>query len=291
MNLGAHMSTAGGVHLALERGRSIGCNAVQLFVKSNTQWSARPLEDGEIAAFRALRRTFRAGHVIAHTSYLINIASPVSALLEKSRESLALEIERCAALGIPSLVLHPGSHRGEGLGEGIERAAESLNAVFAATPKAKVAVLLENTAGAGHTIGSRFADIAAIIRGVRRKSRVGVLYDTCHGFAAGYDIRTTRAYDRTFAEFDALIGLDWLKAFHLNDSLRGLGEHLDRHVHIGAGEIGLAGFRRLVNDPRFFDRPMILETPKGEDMAEDVENLARLRGLRRGEARHMNPPG
>ncbi|MBN1884839.1 MAG: deoxyribonuclease IV [Candidatus Krumholzibacteriota bacterium] len=285
------MSTAGGVHLALERGRSIGCNAVQLFVKSNTQWSARPLEDGEIAAFRALRRTFRAGHVIAHTSYLINIASPVSALLEKSRESLALEIERCAALGIPSLVLHPGSHRGEGLGEGIERAAESLNAVFAATPKAKVAVLLENTAGAGHTIGSRFADIAAIIRGVRRKSRVGVLYDTCHGFAAGYDIRTTRAYDRTFAEFDALIGLDWLKAFHLNDSLRGLGEHLDRHVHIGAGEIGLAGFRRLVNDPRFFDRPMILETPKGEDMAEDVENLARLRGLRRGEARHMNPPG
>ena len=291
MNLGAHMSTAGGVHRALERGRSIGCNAVQLFVKSNTQWEARPLEDGEIAAFRRLRRAFRPGYVFAHTSYLINLASPVPGLLEKSRDSLVTEIERCAALGIPALVLHPGSHRGDGLEAGIERVAESLNAVFTATPKAKVRILLENTAGAGNTIGSRFSEIGGIIRGVRRKSRVGVCFDTCHGFAAGYDIRTTRGYDATFAEFDATIGLKQLRAFHLNDSLRGPGEHLDRHVHIGKGMIGLPGFRRIVNDPRFFDLPMTLETPKGEEMAEDVENLAVLRGLRRGAAKKMNPPG
>jgi deoxyribonuclease-4 len=275
------MSIAGGVHLALERGRSIGCGAVQLFVKSSNQWRAKELTDEEIGLFREKSSEFTPGFIIAHTSYLINIASPDPALLKKSTDALLVELRRCALLGIPYLVLHPGSHRGAGIERGIETIASAINSVYAATEGDGTSILLENTAGAGNTIGSTFEELASIIGLIEDKSRAGICYDTCHGFTAGYDIRTKRKYNATFRALDGAVGLKYLRAFHLNDSLREFGSHRDRHTHIGRGEIGTEAFSYLVNDGRFMDRPMVLETPKGPDMKEDIENLAILRGLRK----------
>jgi deoxyribonuclease-4 len=274
------MSIAGGVHLALERGLSIGCNAVQLFVKSSNQWRARPLTDEEIESFNGLRSRFDPRFVLGHTSYLLNCASPDRTLLAKTRRSLILEIKRCAVLGIPSLVLHPGSHRGAGEETGIRTIAETLNLACYQTEDVTVGILLETTAGQGNTIGHRFEQLAAIIEMVELDERIGVCLDTCHSFAAGYDLRDKRAYTETFRAFDAILGLDRLKAFHLNDCLRELGSRVDRHTHIGEGQLGLAAFSLLVNDPRFADRPMVLETPKGPDLKEDIENLRVLRELR-----------
>jgi deoxyribonuclease-4 len=281
MNLGAHMSIAGGVHLAVRRGKSIGCNAVQLFVKSSNQWRAKELSTGEIDLFHEESVSFTPGFVIAHTSYLINIASPDPALLKKSADSLLVELKRCATLGIPYLVLHPGSHRGVGVDRGIGTIAETINRLYEGTSGDGTSILLEITAGAGNTIGSKFEELAAIIDLIEDKSRVGVCYDTCHAFTAGYDIRTKRKYNATFRALDDTIGFGYLRAFHLNDSLKEFGSHKDRHTHIGQGEIGTDAFSYLVNDKRFIDRPMVLETPKGEDLREDVENLALLRSLRR----------
>jgi deoxyribonuclease-4 len=280
MNLGAHMSIAGGVHLALERGKTIGCNAVQLFVKSSNQWRAKPLSSEEINLFHEESASFTPGFVIAHTSYLINIASPDPALLKKSADALLVELQRCAVLGIPYLILHPGSHRGAGTDQGIEKIAGTINRLYEKTAGDTAAILLENTAGAGNTIGSTFEELAAIIDLIEDKSRTGICYDTCHGFTAGYDIRTKRKYNATFRDLEEKIGFDYLRAFHLNDSLKEFGSHKDRHTHIGQGEIGIDAFSYLVNDKRFFDRPMVLETPKGPDLKEDVENLALLRSLR-----------
>lgn len=280
MNLGAHMSIAGGVHLALERGKSIGCNAVQLFVKSSNQWRAKALSPEEIDLFHKESASFTPGFVIAHTSYLINIASPDEALLKKSADSLLVELERCAVLGIPYLVLHPGSHRGAGVEQGIKTIAATINRLYEETAGDTAAVLLEITAGAGNTIGSTFEELAGIINLIEDKSRIGICFDTCHAFAAGYDLRTKRTYDATFKALDDTIGLDYLKAFHLNDSMKEFGSHKDRHTHIGQGEIGLDAFSYLMQDRWFRDRAMILETPKGPDLKEDVENLALLRSLR-----------
>ncbi|MDD3643580.1 MAG: deoxyribonuclease IV [Candidatus Krumholzibacteria bacterium] len=279
MNLGAHMSISGGVHMALRRARSIGCNAVQLFVKSSNQWRAKPLSEEEISLFREESALFQPGFVIAHSSYLLNIASPDPGLRGKSEQALRTEMERCAVLGIPSLVLHPGSHRGEGLDGGIARIAASLDRLFAAT-QGGVSILLETTAGTGNIIGASFEELASIIGLVSDRTRVGVCFDTCHAFAAGYDIRARRAYEATMRRFDGAIGLGLLRAFHLNDSRTALGSRRDRHAQIGDGRIGERGFANLLRDRRFDDRPMILETPKGPDLAEDVENLARLRRLR-----------
>jgi len=280
MNLGAHMSIAGGVHLALQRGKSIGCNAVQLFVKSSNQWRAKPLSSEETDLFHDESASFTPGFIIAHTSYLINIASPDPALLKKSADSLLVELQRCAALGIPYLVLHPGSHRGAGIDKGIGTIAETINQLYEKTAGDTAAILLEITAGAGNTIGSTFEELAGIIDLVEDKSRVGVCYDTCHAFTAGYDIRTKRVYNATFKALEEIIGFEYLRAFHLNDSLKEFGSHKDRHTHIGKGEIGTDAFSYLMKDKRFIDRPMILETPKGPDLKEDVENLALLRSLR-----------
>lgn len=280
MNLGAHVSIAGGVHLALVRGRSIGCNAVQIFVKSPNQWRAAPLQEGEIALFREEARRFDPAFIIAHTSYLINLASPDRALLARSRKGFLLEAQRAEALGIPYIVLHPGSHRDSGEERGIAAIADSLNWIIGNMPDASIEILLETTAGQGYSIGHRFEQLARIIEGVEAEGRIGICYDTCHSFAAGFDIRTKNTYRKTFESFDSVIGLGRLKAFHLNDSLKGLGSRTDRHAHIGKGEIGLAGFRNLMRDKRFLDRPMILETPKGPEMKEDIENLAVLRKLR-----------
>jgi deoxyribonuclease-4 len=278
---GAHMSIAGGVHLALERGLDIGCDAIQLFVKSSNQWRAKKLTEEEITLFHEKKKALCPTCVLAHTSYLLNLASPERALLEKSRASMLEEMQRCDLLGIPYLILHPGSHRGAGEKAGIESIAESLNGLFAETAGSGIMVLVETTAGQGNTLGHSFEQLADIIARIDDRERIGVCFDTCHSFTAGYDIRTKKAYERTFAAFESIIGLEQLKAFHLNDSLKPLGSRRDRHTHIGTGEIGLGGFRLLVNDKRFSGIPMVLETPKGPDLAEDIENLKVLRGLLR----------
>jgi deoxyribonuclease-4 len=275
------MSIADGLPLALERGGSIGCNAVQLFVKNRNQWRARPLRRGEAAAFRKASEDFRREFVVAHSIYLVNLASPEPDILNKSRRGFLEEMRRAEKLGIPYIVLHPGSHKGAGEAEGIRTIVRNLDYAFEKTDGGRLIVLLETTAGQGNSIGHSFEQLAAIIEDVKNRNRLGVCFDTCHSFAAGYDLRTKRTYKKTFDHFDEVIGLERLRAFHLNDSLKGLGSRVDRHTHIGKGHLGLEAFSHLVNDERFLDRPMILETPKGPDMKEDIRNLRILRGLRK----------
>jgi deoxyribonuclease-4 len=275
------MSIAGGLPMALERGRSIRCNAVQLFVKNRNQWRARPLRRGEAAAFREAAGAFKREFILAHSIYLINLASPEPEILQKSRRGFLEEMRRAERLGIPYIVLHPGSHKGAGEAAGIQNIIESLDYAFEKTEGSRLTVLLETTAGQGYSIGRTFEQLVEIIEGVEERDRVGVCFDTSHAFAAGYDLRSSRAYKNTFKHFDDIIGLERLRAFHLNDSLRELGSRVDRHTHIGKGALGLKSFSNLVNDERFLDRPMILETPKGPDMKEDIKNLRILRGLRK----------
>lgn len=287
--LGAHMSIAGGMPLAVERAASVGATALQVFVKSSNQWGARPFVAGETEAFRAAARAADLSrHTVAHASYLINLASPDDALWRRSVESLGEELERCSALGIPFLVVHPGSHVGTGAGKGLDRVARAVDASFGARPvkgirpaavSKDLAVLLEVTAGQGSTLGSTFEELAAILGRAAAASRLGVCFDTCHALAAGYEFRDARSYRETFRDFDRIVGIARLKAFHLNDSKGGLGSRLDRHEHIGRGQVGLEAFRLILGDPRFRGLPMLLETPKGEDLAEDRENLAILREM------------
>lgn len=281
MNLGSHMSIAGGVHLALERGREAGCNSVQLFVKSPNRWKARPLKKKEIERFHKNRNNYRENFIMAHTSYLINLASPESRQSEKSIEALVEETKRCETLGIPYLVLHPGSHKGTGEDEGIKTIAGNLDQVFSETNGFNTMILLETTAGQGNTIGHKFEHLAEIISRLKDTLRVGVCYDTCHSFAAGYDIRSEEVYKKTFSRLNRIIGFENLKAFHINDSKNDLGSRKDRHEHIGKGKIGKKAFSLLVNDSRFRNIPMVLETPKGKDFKEDRENLALLRSMRK----------
>ena len=281
MNLGAHMSIAGGMHRALERGRSIECNAVQLFVKNTNQWRTRKLGPGEIAHFREEMSMFAPNFILAHSSYLVNLASNDKRILAKSIEGFLEEMQRSSALGIPYLVVHPGSHRGAGEAAGVKRIASSLDEILSATGVSGPEILLETTAGQGDSLGATFDQLARIIGAVRANGLIGVCFDTCHVFAAGYDLRTKRAYEETIRAFDLTVGLKRLKAFHVNDSRKELGSRVDRHAHIGEGALGLKAFSFLMNDERFFDRPMVLETPKGPDDSNDIRNLALLRGLRR----------
>jgi deoxyribonuclease IV len=280
MNLGAHMSIAGGMHRALERGRSIGCNAVQLFVKNTNQWRTRKLGSGEIARFREEAGTIAPNFILAHASYLVNLASPDPRILERSLEGFLDEMSRTRSLGIPYLVVHPGSHRGAGEAAGVKRIASSLEEILSATGASGPEILLETTAGQGDSLGATFDQLARIIGAVRANGSIGVCFDTCHAFAAGYDLRTKRTYEGTLRAFDLALGLERLKAFHVNDSRKELGSRVDRHAHIGEGALGLKAFAFLMNDERFFDRPMVLETPKGPDDANDRRNLALLRSLR-----------
>jgi deoxyribonuclease-4 len=280
MNLGAHMSIEGGVHIALQRGISIGCNAVQLFVKNNNRWKSPPLTEEHIKLFGKYAEKFDRKFILAHSGYLINLASPDKTLIRKSIQSMRDEMDRCDQLGIRGLVIHPGSHRGSGESEGIERIASNINRVLYANNSSKTMILLETTAGQGFTIGHKFEHLADIIDRVENKKMMGVCYDTCHTFAAGYDIRTRKQYEQTFEKFDRVIGFDRLELFHLNDSLAQLGTRKDRHTHIGEGKMGLEPFSYLVNDARFSGIPMILETPKGKGLEEDIRNLNTLRNLR-----------
>lgn len=282
MIFGAHMSTAGGAWKALQRGGSIGCEAVQIFVKNNMQWAGKLPRSVDITRFEQELASGRFACVFAHAGYLLNLAAAPSRNRELSVASLIQEVQIATALGLPFLVLHPGAHLGAGESAGIQRICEGLDEVFAATRKSKVRIALENTAGQGTCLGSRFDHLAAIYDGVKNPQRLGVCIDTAHLFAAGYDIRQPKGWDKAMREVSSLIGLQQVLAFHLNDSKTDLGSRVDRHAHIGQGKIGPKGFRHLLRDPRFKKHPGCLETPKSEDLHEDIENLARLRALAKG---------
>ena len=279
-NLGAHVSTAGGLHRAFERAVAATCHVVQIFSKNQRQWQAKPLTDKELDAFKAEHRAWGGGPLIVHDSYLINLGSPDDALWEKSIAAFAHELERCDQLGVPALVTHPGAHVGSGEDRGLERVGAALRRLLNDGIGGDTQILLEITAGQGTTLGHRFEHLQRLLELTEGHERVGVCFDTCHAFASGYDFRTPATYAATFDAFDHLIGLDRLRAFHLNDSKGDLGSHLDRHMHIGAGMIGLTGFSLLMNDPRFTAIPMALETPKEPDETADQVNLQSLRALR-----------
>ena len=284
--LGAHMSIAGGVDLAIERGASIGCTAIQMFTKSSNQWAARPLPEEEVDRFRAERASRGIGPVVAHDSYLINLCSPDEALYEKSIEACLLELQRCDRLGIETLVVHPGGHMGQGEEFGMRRLAGAIDVIHSRVPRGGASIALETMAGQGTIIGHRFEQIAGVIARTQDPDRVGVCFDTCHVFAAGYDLRTRATYDETMRGFDSEIGFARLRAVHVNDSKKEIGSRVDRHEHIGKGYLGLEAFRLLMNDPRLETVPLLLETPKDEKtLKEDVENLNTLMRLVSGRKR------
>lgn len=280
VKFGAHMSIAGGVDRSVTRARDAGCEAVQLFTKSNNQWRARPLRDEEVTAFRdALAETGLSGPV-AHNSYLINLGSPDDELWNKSIDAMVVEVERAEALGIRDLVAHPGAHVGSGEEAGIARIARGLDEIHRRTAGVAVAIDLETTAGQGSCLGHRFEHLGAILGLVREPERLGVCVDTCHVFAAGYSLATPDQYNETIEGLERAIGKGRVRVWHLNDSLKACGSRVDRHAGIGRGLMGLEPFRNVVNDPRFAAVPMILETPKGVEGGEDLD-VINLRVLRR----------
>jgi len=280
------MSIAGGLYRALERGHELHCGAVQIFLKNQRQWAARPLGAEDIRAWIAARRRTGIRTAFAHASYLINLATAVDARWTQAVDAFTDELERAEALGLPFVVVHPGFHMGAGVELGLERAARALDEVTRQTAGARVKVALENTAGAGGSLGKTFAELGALLGRCARPERVGVCIDTCHLFAAGYDIRTRAGYERALGECGETVGLARILAFHLNDARAPLGSGLDRHQHIGRGSLGLAPFRWLLNDRRFTRIPKVLETPKEPEPAADRKNLATLRALRRPDGAH-----
>jgi deoxyribonuclease-4 len=278
---GAHMSIAGGLYKALRIAEGFECDTVQLFTSSPQQWAAKPLTKSEIDAFRSVLKETKLKFPTAHDSYLINLASPDETLYQKSIAAFIEEVHRADNLGLQYLVMHPGASVGTTEEAGLARVVAALDLVHQRCGELEVKILLETTAGQGSTLGHRFEHLAAILEQVKYPKRLGMCLDTCHVHAAGYPLGTREDYTATFREFDRLIGLKWLKLFHLNDSKNPLGSRVDRHEHIGKGHIGLEAFRMLVNDERFRNRPMILETPKdsGANKEMDPINLATLRGL------------
>ena len=277
--LGAHMSIAGGVGNAFTEGKKVDCDAIQIFTKSSRQWASKPYTKEEIELFHINRKQTGIGAVVAHDSYLLNMGSPYGALRARSVAAFIDELERCEVLGVTNLIAHPGSHVGAGELDGIKTIAKSLDEVHLACPRYGVKVTLEITAGQGSNLGYRFEQIGNMIDATKESDRLRVCFDTEHAFAAGYDIRTRDGYERTFSEFDEVIGIERLAAFHLNDSKKEFNSRVDRHEHIGKGFIGVEAFRMLMNDKRFWGLPMCLETPKGPDLKEDRENLELLRSL------------
>ena len=265
--------------MAIERALSIQCTAMQIFVKNNMQWFASPLPQTEADAFCRHARRGELGAVFGHTGYLINLAATNPDFHAHSMRSLREELFRAAQLGLPFLVLHPGAHMGAGVEAGLEKVVSSLDRTFAATAQNPVRIALEVTAGQGTTLGRTFEELAYLLENVERTERLCVCLDTAHLFAGGHDISTPAGVKHTFAKFDKLIGRERLAALHLNDSKTALGSRVDRHEHIGQGKIGLEPFRYIMTQPRFKKIPKVLETPKGKDMKEDVENMALLRGL------------
>lgn len=288
--LGAHLSIAGGLPRAVDRAHASRCEALQIFTKSAGQWRARPLPAEEIALFRRRVEETSIGPVVAHNSYLINLAAASPALRAQSIAALGEELDRAEALGLDGLVMHPGSYTTGCEASGLQLIADGLSAVLAVRRRGRVTVLLEHTAGQGTNLGHRFEHLAAIIAALDGSPRVGVCLDTCHLLAAGFDLCSAAGYDDTFRAFDRIVGLDRLRVFHLNDSKKPCGSRVDRHEHIGKGCLGAEPFRRLLQDPRFATLPMLLETPKLETPESrrrsdvdpwDARNLRTLRRLMR----------
>lgn len=277
MLLGAHMSTAGGLATAFERGDALGCTAIQIFTSSPRQWKGRDLTDAEVAGFRSARDRSTCRVCFAHDIYLTRLGTRDAAILEKSRSAFAHELTTCQRLDLRYLVMHPVGDADEDEAAVLDRVAASLNAIFEHVPDEGTLVCLETTAGQGANVGYRFDQLARIIEGVEDEARVGVCLDTCHVFAAGYDLSTEAGYEETIAALDDAVGLDRLRVVHLNDSLRPCGSRVDRHAHIGRGEIGELAFRLIMRDPRLEAIPKVIETPKVDEM--DGENLTLLRRL------------
>lgn len=275
------MSIAGGYYKAIEQAAALGMTTCQLFTKNNNQWRAKPLASSEVDDFQRVLRETGVSHPCAHDSYLINLASPDDALWDKSLEAFVVELERAEALGLIGVVMHPGSYVASSEEAGLARIVAALDKVHRRTAGFKTWTLLETTAGQGTNLGHRFEHLAWILERAETSERMGVCVDTCHIFAAGYPIVAAEDYAATFREFDRIIGLDRIRAFHLNDSVKDLGSRVDRHAKIGEGKLGLAPFRHLLNDARFAHIPMYMETPKGEDGGESLDsiNLRTLRSL------------
>lgn len=279
MMLGAHMSVAGGLSSAFERAQSIGIHTMQIFTKNQNRWQQKPAAPEEIEHWFEAQRETGITPVTSHAAYLINLGTADDELWGKSVAALADELTRAEQLALLGVVFHPGAHMGAGEEAGLARIVAGLNACHASTAGYKTLTLVENTAGQGSALGFTFEQLRAILERVKEPERMAFCFDTCHALAAGYDIRTPETYAETMDQFDRLLGLERLRCFHFNDSKKGLGSHVDRHDHIGTGELGTAPFGFILNDPRFAGVPKILETPKSEDMHEDVENLRVLRTL------------
>lgn len=275
------MSIAGGYHKAVEAAHRAGCDCVQLFTKNNNQWQGKPIAAEEALRFRTALADLGIAHPLAHDSYLINLGSPDDSLWHKSIDALTVELQRAALLEIPFVVAHPGAFTASSEAQGLRRIAAGIDEVHRRTQGIAPRILLETTAGQGSHLGWRFEHLGELLQTVAAPERLGVCFDTCHVFAAGYALGTAAEYQATLGDFDRLIGVAQIKAFHLNDSRSPLGSRVDRHAGIGRGEMGLEPFRLLLNDPRFRDVPMYLETPKGEEGGCDLDatNLAVLRGL------------
>jgi deoxyribonuclease-4 len=279
MLFGAHYSTAGGVHMALRRAKSIGASLCQIFVKNNMQWFGKPISPQDLALYATERAANHFACVFGHAGYLINLGRPASGNRDRSIKSLIQEVELATQLELPFLVLHPGAHLGAGEAAGIKQIVSGLDEVLAATKRSPVRIALENTAGQGTCLGNKIEHLAAVFDRVKKPERLGLCLDTAHFFAAGYDIRTPKGWNGAIREVASLVGVKQILAFHLNDSKTDLGSRVDRHEHIGKGKIGKEAFRHIVNDARFKKHPGCLETPKSDDLHEDVQNLATLRSL------------
>lgn len=278
MKLGAHVPTKGGLHNAFKYGEEQECNTIQIFTKNPNRWQVEALDAEQIDKFKKSSKASKLFPLVAHDGYLINLASPNKELLEKSLEAFRDEVYRAEQLGIQFLVTHMGSHTGIGEEAALKCLVNSLNLIGKSLKTFQLKILLEITAGQGTSIGYKFEHLSYVLQNISDPEKFGICLDTCHLFAAGHDIRSESEYSKTIGEFDKIVGIDKIKMFHLNDSKKELGSRVDRHEHIGKGAIGLEGFKLIVNDPRFFDRPMIIETPQSETM--NTENLKLLRSLR-----------
>ncbi len=279
--IGAHMSIAGGHHLAVALADNIGFRSLQVFTKSNNQWKAKPLSEADVSAFRRAMAGSGVGAAVGHNSYLINLASPDDVLWNRSIDAMVVELERGEALGLTDLVAHPGAHVGSGEDAGLRRIALALDEIAGRTPGLSIRIALETTAGQGSCLGHRFEHLGAILGRVREPERLSVCVDSCHLFAAGYPLGTDEQYNQTMDLLDRAVGLGRVRVWHLNDSLKPLGSRVDRHAGIGRGHIGADAFGRIVRDPRFAGLPMVLETPKGQEDGEELDaiNLRTLETL------------
>ena len=280
MLVGAHCSIAGGLFRAIERANALGCTALQIFTRNQRQWSAKPITEEEACLFQETLEKSSVEFVVSHASYLINLGAAKEILRWKSSEALIAEVERCDALGIPAVVVHAGCHNHAGVEIGLERVAGTLDEVFKRTKDSKVKVLVENTAGQGSALGSQLKELQSLVQMVS-SDRLGFCIDTCHAFAAGYDFGTLTKWRKFVKELEKTIGLHRLTLFHLNDCKASLGEHKDRHEHLGEGKIGAQAFAHLLHEKRFIDVPKIIETPKeggrsGKPMVQDKFDLKNL---------------